>query len=73
MLNDAKKETWRQWAVDGMPLDKRRLAEAVWADAVEACAAFADEHGMFSETQHAACQGCGEDIAAALRKASSNA
>lgn len=27
---DYKTEFWRQWAIDGMPADKQRLADAAW-------------------------------------------
>lgn len=36
MAETAKERFWREWAIDGMPKDKQRLAEAAWADATEA-------------------------------------
>lgn len=35
----AKREHWRQWAIDGMPADKMRLAEATWEAAASALSA----------------------------------
>lgn len=37
----AKREHWRQWAIDGMPADKMRLAEATWEAAASALSAIA--------------------------------
>ena len=36
MAETAKERFWREWAIDGMPKDKQRLAEAAWSDATEA-------------------------------------
>lgn len=43
IISDAKKEHWRQWAIDGMPADKMRLAEATWEAAVASVAPSATE------------------------------
>lgn len=32
-IEDAKAAFWRSWAIDGMPKDKQRLAEAAWTAA----------------------------------------
>jgi hypothetical protein len=36
---DAKAVLWREWAIDGMPKDKQRLAEAAFAAGLAAIAA----------------------------------
>lgn len=66
-MDEDKAEFFRQWAVDGMPKDKQRLAEAAWNAAIEACASFVEDHGMNSDSGHEDCQGCGEILASELR------
>lgn len=44
---EAQKEHWRQWAINGMPADKRRLAAATWDAAWKAARAHSSRvHGM---------------------------
>lgn len=38
-----KEEHWRIWAIDGMPKDKQRLAEATWEAAIETAADLVSE------------------------------
>ena len=70
-LDPAKAELWRQWAIDGMPGDKKRLAEAAWSAAVEAereaCAALISTGKFCRYVEHAQdyCD-CGE-MAKAIR------
>ncbi len=65
-MNEQKSKFWRQWAIDGMPKDKQRLAEAAWNEAIKACASFVEDHGINSESGHEDCQGCGEILASEL-------
>ena len=32
-----KAQHWKKWAIDGMPVDKMRLAEATWEAALQTC------------------------------------
>ena len=48
-MEEARKEFMRQWAVDGMPKDKQRLAEAAWKAACIACAEFVKTCGAYTD------------------------